>query len=90
MIKRRSKWSPFHISRNRQAKQLQNHGGNVDYTNTLDSASTWQITVSWAEKENTVFSMIGPVWSRVIFESVYFLAANHANGTPVQIAKIND
>ena len=90
MIDRRSKWFPLHIARNGQTKQLQNHGCNIDYTNPVDSASTWQITVSWPEKEDAVFSMIGPVWSRVIFESVYFLAANHANGAPVQTAKINE
>ena len=90
MIDRRSKWFPLHISRNRETKQLQNHWCNIDYTNPVDSASTGQINVSWPEKKDAVFSMIGPVWSRVIFESVYLLAANRANGAPVQTAKIND
>ena len=47
-------------------------------------------TVSWSEKKNAVLRVVGPVWPRVIFEGVYFSAANCANGAPVKTAEIND
>src|SRR5262249_28603615 len=34
--------------------------------------------------------MVGSVWPRIIFESMYFSSANRANGAPEKSAEIND
>src|SRR5438874_7352482 len=48
----------LHISRNRQAKQLQNHGCNIDYTKPVDSARSEEHTSELQSRRDLVCRLL--------------------------------